>query len=135
MFETLIEFPPLLYAGAFLLGTVIGSFLNVVILRIPPMLEHDWRCQCSELLELEKPEGDRPPGFVLSGLNAPNVVITSSPGKTSRSFPTFSCGENARLARLEYLSAIPWSNFSQASCLPLPSGISARTCRGSLRFS
>src|SRR5277367_2704701 len=39
------------FAGSvFLLGLVIGSFLNVVIYRLPIMLERDWRSQASELL-------------------------------------------------------------------------------------
>lgn len=33
-------------------GLVVGSFLNVVIHRLPIMLERDWRGQCRELLEL-----------------------------------------------------------------------------------
>ncbi len=33
-----------------LLGLVIGSFLNVVIHRLPVMMERDWRGQCRELL-------------------------------------------------------------------------------------
>src|SRR5580692_3194028 len=39
------------FAGSvFLLGLVIGSFLNVVIYRLPIMLERDWRAQAVELL-------------------------------------------------------------------------------------
>jgi leader peptidase (prepilin peptidase)/N-methyltransferase len=41
---------PLLLAGVFLFGLLIGSFLNVVILRLPRMMEYEWRCQCEELL-------------------------------------------------------------------------------------
>src|SRR5580692_9682613 len=39
------------FAGSvFLLGLVIGSFLNVVIYRLPIMLERDWREQAAEVL-------------------------------------------------------------------------------------
>lgn len=39
------------FAGSvFLVGLVIGSFLNVVIYRLPIMLERDWRAQAAELL-------------------------------------------------------------------------------------
>ena len=30
-------------------GLVIGSFLNVVIHRLPKMMERDWQSQCAEL--------------------------------------------------------------------------------------
>jgi leader peptidase (prepilin peptidase)/N-methyltransferase len=41
---------PLLFAGSvFVLGLVIGSFLNVVIYRLPVMLEREWRAQALEL--------------------------------------------------------------------------------------
>jgi len=66
MLDTLLESAPLLYAGVFIFGAVIGSFLNVVILRVPPLLEYDWRCQCRELLDLETAEEDRPPGIVFA---------------------------------------------------------------------
>ena len=36
--------------GGILLGLLVGSFLNVVIYRLPIMLERDWRRQCRELL-------------------------------------------------------------------------------------
>ena len=34
-------------AGVF--GLLVGSFLNVVIHRLPKMMERDWYCQCAEL--------------------------------------------------------------------------------------
>jgi leader peptidase (prepilin peptidase) / N-methyltransferase len=40
-----------LFAGSiFLLGLIIGSFLNVVIYRLPIMLELEWRSQATEVL-------------------------------------------------------------------------------------
>ncbi len=44
--------PVAFIATLFLLGLIIGSFLNVVIFRLPIMMEHDWRAQCCELLDL-----------------------------------------------------------------------------------
>jgi leader peptidase (prepilin peptidase)/N-methyltransferase len=39
------------FAGSvFLLGLMIGSFLNVVIYRLPIILERDWRAQAAELM-------------------------------------------------------------------------------------
>lgn len=42
--------PALFAVSVFLLGLVIGSFLNVVIYRLPIILERDWRAQAAELL-------------------------------------------------------------------------------------
>jgi len=37
---------PALFAGSvFLLGLIVGSFLNVVIYRLPLILEREWRSQ------------------------------------------------------------------------------------------
>jgi leader peptidase (prepilin peptidase)/N-methyltransferase len=42
---------PLLFAGAiFVLGLVVGSFLNVVIYRLPVMLEREWHSQAAEFM-------------------------------------------------------------------------------------
>lgn len=50
---------PLLLAGvAFVLGCVIGSFLNVVCLRLPVIMERDWRKQCCDLLAVESEHDD-----------------------------------------------------------------------------
>jgi leader peptidase (prepilin peptidase)/N-methyltransferase len=37
--------------GAAVLGLIVGSFLNVVIHRLPKMMEHDWEAQCAELAQ------------------------------------------------------------------------------------
>jgi len=50
---------PCVSAGGFIIGLVVGSFLNVVIYRLPLMMNREWRQQCSELLELEPPQQER----------------------------------------------------------------------------
>src|SRR5450631_642481 len=42
---------PLLFAGSVcLLGLVVGSFLNVVIYRLPIILEREWQAQAADVL-------------------------------------------------------------------------------------
>jgi leader peptidase (prepilin peptidase)/N-methyltransferase len=45
----LLSDPAVFAAVAGLLGAIIGSFLNVVIHRLPIMMERDWAAQCAEL--------------------------------------------------------------------------------------
>jgi len=52
---------PLFLTGVFVFGLLIGSFLNVVILRLPARMQHDWECQCRELLEQANDDNDKPP--------------------------------------------------------------------------
>jgi leader peptidase (prepilin peptidase)/N-methyltransferase len=47
--EVLQLHPWLLYGGVLALGLIVGSFLNVVIHRLPIMMEREWRQQCEEL--------------------------------------------------------------------------------------
>ena len=37
---------------ALVLGLLVGSFLNVVIHRLPIMMQRDWRAQAREYLEI-----------------------------------------------------------------------------------
>lgn len=55
--ETILSTPSLLYLVVIFVSLCVGSFLNVVILRLPKMMKQEWRCQCEEFLEV--PEGDR----------------------------------------------------------------------------
>jgi leader peptidase (prepilin peptidase) / N-methyltransferase len=50
----------LLYMGLLCLGLVVGSFLNVVIYRLPLMMEFRWRRDCCELLEVEQEKQEAP---------------------------------------------------------------------------
>lgn len=45
----------LLYIATALFSLCMGSFLNVVIYRIPLILDRDWRTQCHDYLELDLP--------------------------------------------------------------------------------
>ncbi len=56
------ESTPLFLTGVFVFGLLLGSFLNVVILRVPARLLYDWRCQCQALLELsdQEPQAEPP---------------------------------------------------------------------------
>lgn len=47
-----------LMAIAAVLGLCIGSFLNVVIHRLPRMMEQEWRAQCAELSGETQPPGE-----------------------------------------------------------------------------
>ncbi len=41
--------PTVFTAFGGILGLMVGSFLNVVVHRLPRMMERDWHCQCAEL--------------------------------------------------------------------------------------
>ena len=49
MLELFTESAPLFIAVVFAFCLIIGSFLNVVIYRLPIMMERDWREQCEEM--------------------------------------------------------------------------------------
>ena len=69
MIQQFIENQALLIGSAFLFGLLVGSFLNVVILRLPAWLEWRWKRDSREMLGLEPLADDPPP---------PGIVVQSS---------------------------------------------------------
>ena len=64
--------PGVAIALAGVLGLIVGSFLNVVILRLPARLMHGWRQQSRELLELpDEADAAAPPGIVWKSSHCP----------------------------------------------------------------
>ncbi|MCH9698616.1 MAG: A24 family peptidase [Gammaproteobacteria bacterium] len=72
----LIRQDPVVFAIVIgLVGLCVGSFLNVVIYRLPVMMERDWKIQSAEFLEMPDvlSERDRQP----YNLNTPNSTCPS----------------------------------------------------------
>lgn len=52
MLNTFTASPVLLYLFTGILGLAVGSFLNVVVYRLPLMLQRAWQTECRQLLKL-----------------------------------------------------------------------------------
>lgn len=99
--------------GAGILGLLVGSFLNVVIYRLPVMMERDWRAQCVDFLGEENIKGDakKKPNPEKFNLVTPNSTCPS-------------CNHKIK----------PWENIPIVSYLFLRGKCSACKTRISLRY-
>jgi leader peptidase (prepilin peptidase)/N-methyltransferase len=103
MIEALLD-PAAATAVAAVLGLIVGSFLNVVIHRLPRMLERGWHAQCAELR-----------GEVPQTQPAYNLVVPRS------ACPA--CGH--RIGALENVPVVSWLAL-RGKCLACGTRISAR---------
>ena len=71
MLDLLQGSPGLAVAIAFVFGLLVGSFLNVVILRMPPRMEWQWRRDSREMLGLPDVDEPPPPGIVVRASACP----------------------------------------------------------------
>ncbi len=76
--QFLAQYPSVFALGAMICGLMIGSFLNVVIHRLPRMLEREWAAQCEELAGNELVE-DEPYNLAVPASHCPacNHKITA----------------------------------------------------------
>lgn len=65
LFELLQDSPSFLLLTVGLVGLMVGSFLNVVIYRLPVMMEKSWRQECLEYLGQDN-KSEEPEEFTLS---------------------------------------------------------------------
>ena len=104
----LLESSPAAYGTVIaLLGLLIGSFLNVVIYRLPIIMERTWSQQCRELLEIEPADAGRERPF--------NLVWPAS------SCPK--CGH--RIRAIENVPVVSYL-FLRGRCAACSAGIPAR---------
>ena len=72
MIELLQTSLPLWTATAVVIGLLVGSFLNVVIHRLPRMLQQGWQRECRLLLALpDQPSESKPESLVFPGSRCP----------------------------------------------------------------
>ncbi len=76
----LLSVPFILTLLCAILGLLIGSFLNVVIYRLPVMMEREWRKECREFLQLEpEQESSKPFNLVLPHSHCPHCQTPIKP--------------------------------------------------------
>jgi len=79
--------PAFLAFAVLLLGLCVGSFLNVVIHRLPLMLERDWRRECRSLLALEPAAEEGPLSLLRPASRCPSC---QAPIRPWHNIPVFS---------------------------------------------
>jgi leader peptidase (prepilin peptidase)/N-methyltransferase len=102
-----------LFVGStFLLGLIVGSFLNVVIYRLPIILEREWREQAAEML---------PAALVQTA-----VPDASAPSRFTLSVPRSACPAcKAPIAAWQNIPIVSWLLLG-GRCAACKAGISAR---------
>jgi len=119
---TLAETPALLFAAVIALGLIMGSFLNVVIVRLPRIMEAEWRHECAELSaeDIAPLSGAQGPEAEPAAPRAERTALTLS--RPSSHCPH--CGH----------SIPPWENIPLLSFLLLRGRCSACHARISWRY-
>ncbi|WP_295541199.1 A24 family peptidase [uncultured Thiohalocapsa sp.] len=111
LLDAITATPGLLFVTVLLLGLIVGSFLNVVILRLPRIMEQEWRRECAALAAAEADPAANP---------APEAVgaDASATATLSLAHPASHCPHCGHRLR-------PWENIPVLSWLLLRGRCSA----------
>lgn len=108
LFET---FPAVWIGCIFVLGLLVGSFLNVVIHRVPIMLERDWKSQAEQ---------------ILSGETEPALAPTKPAERYNLVVPRSACPKcKAQITATQNIPVISWL-LLRGKCANCANPISAR---------
>jgi leader peptidase (prepilin peptidase) / N-methyltransferase len=105
---------PAFFAGSvFILGLMIGSFLNVIIYRLPIMLDREWRLQATDLLQPV-------------GAAAPTSAAPTPPERFTLSTPRSACPNcKAPIKAWQNIPVVSWLVL-RGRCASCKTKISAR---------
>lgn len=79
MTDALAGYLPTFVCVCLLLGLLIGSFLNVVVYRLPIMMQRDWREQASEILQVSVKKQTETFNLVLPNSQCPHCAHEIKP--------------------------------------------------------
>jgi leader peptidase (prepilin peptidase)/N-methyltransferase len=68
--DALLFYPILMIITAIVIGLLVGSFLNVVIYRLPLMMEREWQQECRLILEIDSEPTQQQDTFNLAQPNS-----------------------------------------------------------------
>jgi leader peptidase (prepilin peptidase) / N-methyltransferase len=107
---------PLLFAfAAGLFGLLVGSFLNVVVYRLPRMLEREWRTECVQLLAESAAPSSTPAPAAVAPVPVYNLIT-----------PRSACpGCDAPITALQNIPVLSWL-WLRGRCAACGAPISAR---------
>jgi len=72
--ELLTLYPLTFVVSALVLGLIVGSFINVLVWRLPKMLERDWQAQARDVLGLEPEPAAAPYNLLLPHSQCPHCA-------------------------------------------------------------
>lgn len=109
--------PALVVGAVLVLGLLVGSFLNVVIHRVPIMLEREWRAECAQLAAESAAAGTGGAGL---------AAAAALPEKYNLVVPRSACPAcNAPITALQNVPVVSWLAL-RGKCASCGTAISAR---------